>query len=158
MEVAGGWPRCISGALVYEEQGQIRILDDTPALFAWIAGHCPVHWQRGDRAVTKAEFYERLMQHERWDWATAHPHFPAVPGVYYLAEPPAAEHNGALDALLDRFCPLTPLDREVMRALVLTLYWGGLPGKRPQFAFAADESEGEEAGRGTGKTAVPQAL
>jgi hypothetical protein len=35
------WPKCISGVLCYVEDGEVRVLEDSSALFAWIAGHAP---------------------------------------------------------------------------------------------------------------------
>ena len=105
------------------------------------------------------QFFERLLdQDEQYSWATAHPHFPPVPDVYYLTTPPAAKESGKLDELLDRFCPETPEDRELIRALVLTLYWGGPAGQRPQFVVVADPAKEKQAGRGTGKTVLVELL
>lgn len=157
-QLTGGWPKCISGVLCYVEGGEFRVLEDASALFAWVASKAPVEWKRGSRAVTKEEFFKRLHQRKRYEWATPHPHFPKVKGVYYLGKRTQAENTGKLDELLDRFCPKTWKDRELIRALVLTLFWGGPPGKRPQFVVVADEAGDPDAGRGTGKTSLVQYL
>jgi len=157
-QLTGDWPKCISGVLCYVEENEVCVLEDSSALFAWIGSHAPVEWKRGARAVTKEEFFKRLRQRDRWEWATPHPHFPKVKGVYYLAKPPKAKNTGMLDALLKRFCPKTPEDKELIKALILTLFWGGPPGKRPQFVIVADEAEDPDAGRGTGKTTLVQYL
>ena len=158
LALTDGWPKCISGVLCYATPDGVRPLQDTAELFAWIAGKTLIEWKRGSRAVSKEEFFKRLHQRKRWDWATPHPHFPPLPGVLYLADPPGAENTGKLDELIDRFCPKTWADRELIKALILTLFWGGPPGKRPQFAIVADESSDEFAGRGTGKTTLVQYL
>jgi hypothetical protein len=157
--LAGGWPKCISDVLCYvDASNEVRILKNAAALFAWIGSQAPVEWKRSARAVTKEEFFNRLQQRERWAWATRHPHFPPVEGVLYLASPPEAANNGMLGELVKRFRPETAKDRELIKALVLTLFWGGPPGKRPQFVIAADEANDPEAGRGTGKTSLAQYL
>lgn len=157
-KLTGGWPKCVSGALCYLHEGQLRTLDDAASLFAWIGGYAQCDWRRGAKAVTKEEFFRRLLQREAWEWATPFPHFRRIEGVLYLQKRPKAEQNGKLDELLDHFCPQTKLDRELLRALVLTFYWGGPPGKRPQFVILADEAADQEAGRGKGKTVTAQYL
>jgi len=156
--LTGGWPKCISGVLCYVKDGEVRPLESASALFAWIGSHALVEWRKGARAVGKEELFKRLGQRERWDWATPHPHFPKVPGVLYLTKPPKAENNGKLNELIARFRPKTTQDRELIKALVLTLFWGGPPGKRPQFVIAAEENKDKEAGRGTGKSSLAQYL
>lgn len=158
LELTGGWPKCISGVLCYAEDSEVRVLADTAALFAWIGSKSLVEWKRGARAVTKEEFFKRLHQRERWAWATPYPHFPPVPDVYYLSEPPKAKNTGKLVELVSRFCPKTDKDKELIKAFILTLFWGGPPGKRPQFVIAADEDMDEDAGRGSGKTTLVQYL
>ena len=158
LELTGGWPKCISGVLCYVNGDKVCVLADTAALFAWIGSRAPVEWRRGARAVTKEEFFKRLHQRQQWDWATAHPHFPPVPNVYYLQPPPKAKNTGALDELIQCFRPKTAEDGQLIKALALTLFWGGPPGKRPQFVIVADEDEDADAGRGTGKTSVAQYL
>ncbi|HYT90505.1 MAG TPA: hypothetical protein VEL76_17495 [Gemmataceae bacterium] len=108
--------------------------------------------------MTKEEFFKRLRQRDQWEWATPHPHFPPIPSVLYLAKTPKAENNGKLDELVGRFRPKTAKDKELIKALVLTLFWGGPPGKRPQFVIAAEEAGDKDAGRGSGKSTLPQYL
>lgn len=158
LTLTGGWPKCISGVLCYVEKGEVRVLEDPAALFAWIGSHAPIHWRRGVRAVTKEEFFKRLRQRQRWAWATPYPHFPPVQGVLYLGDPPEAKSTGKINELVKRFLPKTDDDRELIKALILSLFWGGPPGKRPQFVIVADESGDEDAGRGTGKSTLPEYL
>jgi hypothetical protein len=158
LAMTGGWPKCVSGALCYFQGGEAQVLEDAAALFAWVGSYGPVEWRRGARAVTKEELFKRLRQRDRWQWATPHPHFPPVPDVYYLEAAPTAKNNGKLDELVGKFLPKTPRDRQLIKALILTLFWGGPPGKRPQFVIAADEAEDRDAGRGTGKSTLPQYL
>lgn len=158
LALTDGWPKCVSGVLCFADGEQTEVLEDAAALFAWIGGHAQVEWKRGARAVTKEEFFKRLHQRERWAWATPHPHFPPVDGVLYLAKAPKAKNTGKLDELVARFRPKSWVDRELIKAMILTFFWGGPPGKRPHFVIAADEAQDPDAGRGTGKTTLPQYL
>src|SRR5207302_340857 len=75
-------------------------------LLAWLDRPMQVSWAR--RGVTKDEFFAGLRQRlPDYAWATPYPHFPALPEVLYLGQVPAANHNGALDHLIDRFRPAT---------------------------------------------------
>jgi hypothetical protein len=149
-EMCGDSLRVIGGVLHVVAGGQMRPLEKPAALFAWIHGFATVTWSRV--GITKDEFFSALLQNlPRYAWATPHPHFPALPEVLYLAEPPAAANTGALDALLDRFCSASALDRDLLRAFVLTLFWGGPPGQRPLFTFTGPDGDSER-GRGVGKT------
>ena len=133
-----GWPICVSGDLCYRDGAELRPLRSATALFAWIDQHARVSWRRG--GVTKEEFFEGLLQQaQRFDWASPFPHFPPIRGVYYTYAIPAALYTGALDALVDRFAPATPHDRQLLKALVMTLYWGGPAGKRPVFVITSDD-------------------
>jgi hypothetical protein len=160
MALTGGWPKVISQTLCCRKGEDVRPLKTLPSLFAWLRRQHPVDWKRGSGlAVPMEQFHERLLdQDEEYAWASAHPHFPAVPGVYYTAEPPKAKNNGKLDELLDRFSPETAADRELIRAFVLTLFWGGAAGQRPQFVVVADPAKDDQGGRGTGKTKLVELL
>lgn len=69
--------------------------------------------------------------------------------------PPIPEPSGRLGLLLDFFCPATPVDRELLKAFFLTLFWGGPPGSRPAFLITGPEDDPFQ-GRGIGKTKVSE--
>ena len=54
--------------------------------------------------------------------------------------------------MLDRFCPATEIDGDLILAALVTQFWGGPPGTRPAFVFTAD------AGRGKGKSKLAEML
>ena len=57
--------------------------------------------------------------------------------------------NGdTLRQLVDRFCPATDINRDLLTAAFVTPAWGGPCGARPAFVITSD------GGRGTGKTTV----
>ena len=90
------------------------------------------------------------MNAERFDAIETLPHFPPIQGIYYLhQEVPQA--GGQLEALLDFFRPATPLDRELIKAMILTFFWGGEPGARPAFLVTGPDKDHEQ-GRGVGKS------
>lgn len=156
--LTNGWPKCVSGMLVALRGEALEPIKRPAELFAWIAGFGQIDWKSGSRAVTKEEFFCRLSNTERWAWSTPHPHFPSVDDVLYLKCAPSAKNSGALDRLLDFFEPKLAEDREMIRAMVLTVFWGGPPGARPQFVIAAEEGDDPDAGRGVGKTTLAQVV
>jgi len=65
-------------------------------------------------------------------WPKQDDHLVLAPGI----EP---EATGALDRLLDFFCPLTDTDRQLLKALFCTPAWSTGQGKRPLFLIAGPE-------------------
>src|SRR5262249_31842031 len=65
-------------------------------------------------------------------------------------------YTGALEEFVDRFSPATPLDRQLIVALILTLFWGGPPGKRPAFVITSGDRADKHKGRGAGKTTLAE--
>ena len=77
------------------------------------------------------------------------PHEPKIPGYYYACGfPEQATDGSALDRLLDQFSPETDIDRDLIMAMIVTLFWGGAGGTRPAFLLTADQ------GRGSGKSSL----
>ena len=156
-EMTKGWPKIIAGTLCYQKNGEIHPLSSATALFAWIDQYAAVSWKRG--AVTKEEFYEGLLQRiEKFEWTSPYPHFPKIEGVYYTCTYYKARKNGTLDELVDRFNTETCRDRELLKAMIMTLYWGGPPGRRPAFVITSDPEDDPQRGRGVGKTALVEML
>lgn len=150
-----GWPKLIAGTLCYTAGGELRPITSAKELFAYIDGFAACDWRRG--GVTKEEFFEGLRQRaKRFDWATGHPHFPALGNVYYTCEFPKAQHTGALDELVDRFEVAGPQDRQLLKALFVTPFWGGPPGKRPAFTITTEPGSDDDRGVGAGKTTVAE--
>jgi hypothetical protein len=156
ISLTDGFPIVVSGVLHYlDDDNKLQPLASVPALFAWIDSSAAVFWKRG--AITKDEFLEGLRQRaSKYDWATDYPHFPQIEGVYYTRKRLRARNTGALDALVDRFAPATEVDRQLIKALVLTLFWGGPPGKRPSFVITSQEGRDRQQGRGRGKTTMAE--
>jgi hypothetical protein len=151
--LSSGWPKASGGLLFVEgRDGRPEYLTKTAELFGWIHGLASVDWIKGSRYATKEEFLSRLTAKvERYDAIETLPHEPQLPGTYYMHAPLPAGNGRALEAYLDYFCPATKLDRVLMRAAVMTLFWGGRPGNRPAFLVKGQDHDPKR-GRGIGKT------
>lgn len=157
-EITGGWPKRVEEVLFTEGEGHQPIyLNSTAKLFGWMDERAIVDWARRTDCVTQERFFANLqMFAEAWEVVETVPHFPTVPGAYYM-HPELPDTNGTyLEQFVDFFTPLTPTDRELIKAFVLTLFWGGPPGKRPAFLITGpdQDSEPEKKGRGTGKSTL----
>jgi hypothetical protein len=156
----GGWPRRVGDQLFVRNGDAVEWLKSTPAVFAWIGesitpGHA-VDWAQGESCVNKDEFAAHLRRTaEAFDGIEHAPHEPPMPGVYYC-HPPVCGNGEALAGLLQRFKPATPEDAVLLKALFLSLCWGGPCGQRPAWLIASNEdgTGAEDRGRGTGKTTL----
>ena len=77
-----------------------------------------------------------------------------MPGNYYLHPRTRPKRTYDLtERYLDFFSPADESNRELLRAAILTPFWGGTPGARPAFRFDGPEDDPPElGGRGVGKT------
>lgn len=152
--VTGGWPKRTRDGLLFvpdRSGGSVRpgFLDRPSKLFAYLGRHAQVIWGKGEAAVTREVCYEMArMDAEAYEAIQAHPHWPALDGMYYLHdEIPEGGATGALDEYLDFFKFASPTDRELGRAYIVTPYWGGPPGSRPAFVMTTED---DVAGNGVG--------
>ncbi len=162
----GGWPRvCGTSLFVLHEQGgkiRARYLANKDELFAWMAECVPIRWFEGtvladDKSEltppTKAEFFRHLVESSpnRYVWISELPHFPPIPGYFYLPVELPTSTGEHLETLVSRFNAATRKDRDLMEAALLTLFRGGAPGTRPGFLFDADSP-------GSGKSATVEVI
>lgn len=147
-----GWPKRVAEQLFIQTPDYRPIfLSSSQRLFAWIDRLARVDWTKGANYVTQERFYEHLrMTTMQYDSIETLPHWPPILCTYYMhsAIPEAA---GKLERLLDYFAPATPIDRQLIKALILTLFWGGSAGQRPGFLITGND-EDQEQGRGIGKS------
>jgi hypothetical protein len=155
---AGDWPKRKQNMLFVESSKHTPVYLQSPAqFFAWIDNTAQVDWTKGSKYITQ----ERCFEHQRMEAPSCEsvetlPHWPPLPDVCYMFES-LPKASGKLDELVDAFTPATAVDRELILALILTLFWGGPPGRRPAFLITGpDDDEGQ--GRGVGKTALVQIL
>jgi hypothetical protein len=148
-----GWPKLIGGKLmVISRSGELRNIDTTNMLFAFLQEQFEVYWKNSQ--ITKEEFFELLKTAvERKAFASELPHFPPIEDAYYHHQPVPEQSEQKLEEFIDRFFPATPLDRDLIKSLIMTTFWGGEPGQRPSYLISSDASAGEQ-GRGVGKSTL----
>ncbi len=154
--LAPGWPKRVGETLfIVTPEHQAVYLESATRLMAWIDSFAQVDWTKGNKFVTQERFYEHLrMKVQQFDAIETLPHWPSLPRTFYSHQP-VPEPAGLLETLLDYFNPDSPLDRELIKAMILTLFWGGPPGSRPAFLVTGPEQDPEQ-GRGVGKTQLCQ--
>jgi hypothetical protein len=92
--------------------------------------------------MTAEQFYENLCATAQdYDGVDVLPDYPPLPRINYAHPPFRAEAGGLLDQLLAKFSPATEADRSLILAMILTLFWGGPPGKRPVFPITGPSSD-----------------
>jgi hypothetical protein len=163
-DITGGWPKRVGKALfVPDEDGRPLYLDETAELFAWMRqqvsgdGDSRLIWMQGPGAVTREEFFAHLsLTAERYDSVELYPHEPAIPTVCYMHPPLEGGDGKTLAELLARFGPASAVDADLLKALFVTLVWGGPPGQRPLFCVTSDEDGQPGRGRGVGKSTLVQ--
>lgn len=171
--VMGSWPRSYNGILFeYQDAGGelpqragLRWLARPDQFTAWLQSRASVYFCEGQGVdedgnsatpVRRSELFHGLQQwQDESHYCTSVelvPHWPPMAGAYYAPcnLPPATGER--LTEFLAAFNPLTEVDRLKILALVLTVFWGGLPGKRPAFIFSSPF------GRGAGKTSSAKAI
>lgn len=153
--VAGGAPFVVTAG------GDPLYLESATALFGWMqslfpgAADNPVRWSAGNDMVSPADFYSYVRQcAECFDAVETYPHQPPLPGHFYAHREPEGGDGEAMRELLDHYEPYTELDRQLIHAYFLTMFWGGRPGARPAWLFTGGDGEGD--GRGIGKSSIPE--
>jgi hypothetical protein len=142
------WPRRVcSGLFIHDPVHGIGWLAKPDALFGWLHTRRVVKWFGGPQAVTRQNLHAELERTAiAYDAVEGQPHFPPMARHYYTCTQPKPGNGDALRRLVARFTPSTTVDRDLLLALFVTPFWGGLPGQRPAFVLTSD------AGRGAGKT------
>ena len=151
-----GEPKIVGGKLYLNVNNEPREIKKPQQLLAFIERVARVEWHSGgDRCPP-----ERLLEYVRTtaeanEALEVYPHFPARPEVCYFHQCVLSGDGQKLDEFIDFFSPATPEDRQLMKAFVVTLFWGGNPGCRPLWIFTADADDVHQ-GRGTGKSTFVQ--
>lgn len=164
LEKTGGWPRQAGETLFVDSNSasdadsRIWFLKDVSTLFAYIHQQFPGNLQWFSQSVastpaTKGEFHSHLLSNcERYRSIESYPHYPEIPKFYYSTPMLPAANGTALESFLDFFNPKTDVDRDLLKAAVMTQFWGGPFGMRPVFLFRSSQ------GAGSGKTVTAQAI
>jgi hypothetical protein len=163
-----GWPKKVGNQLFIQSRDDSPIyLDKVSHLFGWMNSFCQVKWlgkKPEDGFQPREDFLSYLQfahpKIEKYDIISPYPHWPPRLGVYYM-HPPFKPNETAetphLDKLLDFYCPATPHDRQLLKAAILTLFWGGNPGQRPVFLMRGLDGD-EEGNRYIGKTKTAETI
>src|SRR6185312_6465579 len=154
---SGGALVAVGAKLCWHADGKVTPLLKAAQLFGRLHGVANIDWSRS--GITKEEFAFAATQYvPQYAWAYDTPHFPPRPDILYTRPPVEARNTGAIKTLVDRFAPATPHDRTLIVSLILTLLWGGEPGKRPMYVFTSDDPANAKRGRGSGKTTAAEVL
>lgn len=159
-----GWPKRAGSTLFVEQSpGQVIWIKEPSELFGWIEiefandGEPGLKW--GKDGPLRTDFFSGVEQMaESYDAVAFAPHHPPLPGVFYSHTPIKGGDGTALSGLIRYFTAATPEDEDLIRALILTLFWGGPGGTRPMFLITTKESDSEDAGRGAGKSIIVEML
>jgi hypothetical protein len=144
------WPRRVNNSSFIDDPDHgLHQFAKPPELFGWLKRHNKVNWMNGGSFTSQAELFAEISRTAQpYAAVEAYPHFPPLAGHYY-SHPKLEPGDGSkLRDLIGRFCPATPIDRDLILSLFATCVWGGPGGARPAFVTVS------EAGRGTGKTTV----
>jgi hypothetical protein len=162
VERTGGWPKRVDSLLFVPTADHKPLwLSGADEVFAWIGQQLggrdenAVCWAKGTDKVGRGEFVAYLEQTvETYRAVESFPHEPPLPGVYYLHEQPQGGDGTALRELRNRFKPLTLVDRDLVEAYFLSLFWGGSAGQRPAWLVTTEDDNDPRKGSGSGKTAL----
>ena len=158
------WPRRVGDCLIVpdsKDNTRVDIWDRNACtrFFSWLgATFGGVQWYTGRGFYRREDFYEYTLKNVvRHDSIELAPHYPRFdernPPVYYYACPSEAwdyerSEGSRLTELLQMFNPATLEDYHLLKAMFLTLLWGGTPGERPIFVITSDS------GSGSGKSTI----
>jgi hypothetical protein len=163
LEKSGGWPKRVGTELFCQNKDGSPLWFDgvkpTTQLFAWIDSRWKVNWQTGADKVSQDRLFAHLqMTAEAVEAVEVIPHWPPLPGYHYMHPVLPVTDGSRLEALLDRFSPATHRDRQLMKAMILTMLWGGRPRARPAWAVIGPRKDDELNGRGVGKSILVELL
>lgn len=131
---------------------RVWYLDNAAQFFSYISAiDVAVDWSKGATCISKTEFFHYCQSVATpYDYLSHVRHIPERSEAYYLPMS-VGEANGALDQLVSMFTPATEFDRVMLKAALVTPFWGGRGGERP--AFVLDGQDGDlQGGRGIGKS------
>jgi hypothetical protein len=147
------WPRRVGNLLfVPGLDFTPRYLADANQLMAWLDSQMCVDWGHGSDMITQQRFFAHLNETaQAYRAVERYPHWPDMPDTYYLCPELPATSGEYLEEFLDFFPVATCVDRQLLKAFIASLFWGGRPGTRPAWLITARDSD-PSGGRGTGKS------
>lgn len=169
----GGWPRVVSGMLfVAKDPDQTKVPDrdavsyitSSEELKAWLGRKFAREWTHSDlidpstnrkvKAVTWQDLFYMMRDEpeQRYEAIEQLPHHRPLAGVYYLNRKLPEPTGESLSEFMQHLNPETEQDRELLKAMLLTLFAGLNPGNRPGFVLTS------RYGKGVGKTQTAEAF
>ena len=145
----------INGELVVlpREQSPLQVIRTQADLFSYLGNEYQDNpdWKKGPGFMSREELLSSIRERvQRFSAIEYIPHYPLLPGIYYLTPELPLPNDRVIDELLDFFTPATPEDRSLILALFMTVLWGGAPGQRAPFAITSKD------GRGVGKSTLAE--
>lgn len=166
-KLTDGWPRKIAGAL-FVPAADARAegfcsLTTVEEFKAWLARVVKLRWARSEvdnegesrvQAISLENLFHdlRMRPFETYRSIERYPQFPHRDGVYYLEHEERGGDGKALAEFMGMLNAASEQDRDLLEALLLTLFCGIGPGERPSFVLTSDH------GKGVGKTATAEAV
>jgi hypothetical protein len=151
-----GWPRCVAGTVVMLREQELVPVVSEKQLFAQLYDAFDIQWSPAHSALSKGEFFHYVRTHaEQFRDSSQFPHFPPIEGVLYVPRPAIEAHGTALEEFVEFFTPATHIDRHLITAFLMTLFWGGEAGQRPAFLIETNDTSAN-GGKGWGKTTLVQ--
>ena len=149
-----GFPKSVAGELwVPSSHGGYLGVDTANRLAAWLHTRFELKWRTQD-AMTPSVFFEYALSNcQKFGAVAFHPHYPMLKDVLYLHDEPDENDGKYLEQFLDFFEHASVVDRELHKAMLLTLFWGGPPGTRPLFVITSD-GVANGSGSGAGKSTL----
>lgn len=151
-ERTDGWPRRVGKMLFTFEDKSIHEISNQQAFFGYVGEKTglPAEFWRGPSYHTKGEVFECVRKKApAYESIEYYPHEPLMPNRFYACESEIDPGDGTtLDGLIKLMCPAGDLDRDLLKLMFVTPFWGGLGGTRPVFVLTSD------AGRGVGKSST----
>jgi len=151
----GEWPKRVNNEIFVESKdGKPLFFGEPNSMMSWFDSKSWVRWAHGADYITQSRYYEYLKVNvENYQSVETLPHWPPVPGFYYMYRPVAETGNDCLNKFLNFFKGYESVDRELIKAFIATLFWGGTAGSRPAFLITAGNEEVDQ-GRGVGKSTL----
>lgn len=152
------WPKNIRGQLLLWDHRTNRpnLLPpsiQTKRIFSTLYSKGKIIFWEENKAkgfMPQAEFVDSLtLTLPRYESYSEAPHYPPIKGVFYHCKTPGTKKTGKLEELVNMFKPASPADKDKIRALFCTAFWGGPAGQRPMFIITAQAIHGQSSGKTT---------
>ena len=152
------WPKNIRGQLLLWDHKTNRpnLLPpsiQTKRIFSTLYSKGKIIFWEENKAkgfMPQAEFVDSLtLTLPRYESYSEAPHYPPIKGVFYHCKDPGTEKTGKLEELVNMFKPASPADKDKIRALFCTAFWGGPAGQRPMFIITTQALHGQSSGKTT---------